>query len=145
MGDSGFVIFRLVNGNYKLLFEFKEQQHGFNFPFQLAMKLYYGDDPYLSICQDFPIEENDIVVLATDGLFDNVFVNEITDLINANKDSDAKLFGMSQKLAELAIARGKDNKFLSPFSIKAEQYNRRFRGGKLDDTAVIVAKIKKVN
>jgi serine/threonine protein phosphatase PrpC len=108
IGDSGFVIFRLVDGHYKLEFEFKEQQHGFNFPYQLAMEEYLGDDPYLSICQEFVLQENDIIVVASDGLFDNLFVTEIMNLVNMNKDSDEKLFTVPEILAQMAIMRGTD-------------------------------------
>lgn len=107
------------------------------------MKEYYGDDPYLAISQEFPIEENDIVVVGSDGLFDNVFVTEIMNLINLNKESDEKLFTVPQTLADMAIARGKDIKFESPFSIKAKEQMLTFKGGKLDDTTVVLAKIKK--
>ncbi len=84
IGDSGFIIFRLVDGQYKLHFEFNDQQHGFNFPYQLAMEEYHGDDPYLSICEDFTIHQDDIIVVASDGLFDNVFVTEILNMVNLN-------------------------------------------------------------
>lgn len=57
------------------MYQFKEQQHQFNFPFQLTRKGHGGDDPYQSICEDFITEENDIVVVGSDGLFDNVFVS----------------------------------------------------------------------
>jgi protein phosphatase PTC7 len=120
IGDSGFVIFRLVDGQYKLEFEFKDQQHGFNFPYQLAMEEYYGDDPYLSICQEFVLHENDIIVVGTDGLFDNVFVTEIMNLVNMNKENDEKLFTVPETLAQIAITRGDDTQFKSPFSINAK-------------------------
>ena len=32
------------------IFEYVEQQHSFNFPYQLALPEYGGDDPKLSIC-----------------------------------------------------------------------------------------------
>jgi hypothetical protein len=49
--------------------------------------------------------------VASDGLFDNVFVTEIINMINMNKDSDEKLFTLPQTLAEMAIARWKDRTF----------------------------------
>ena len=53
IGDSGFVIFRFKDDRYHLHFEFEQQQWDFNFPYQLALAEYFGDDPYGSICQDF--------------------------------------------------------------------------------------------
>ena len=43
----------------------------------------------------------------------------------------------------MAITRGKDRKFESPFSVKAKEQMLTFKGGKLDDTTVVLAKIKK--
>lgn len=43
----------MVIRNYEKLvsiYEYVEQQHGFNFPFQLAMDTVGGDDPSQSIC-----------------------------------------------------------------------------------------------
>jgi hypothetical protein len=58
-----------------IIFQFKEQQHGFNFPFQLSMKKFKGDDPYDSICIDIIVKKGDIVVVGSDGFFDNIFVD----------------------------------------------------------------------
>lgn len=46
-------------------------------------------------------------------------------------------------MAKLAIQRGKDTKFESPFSKRAKEHNILHRGGKLDDTTVIVSVVKK--
>ena len=50
-------------------------------------------------------------MVGSDGLFDNVFVSEIINLINMNKESEEKLFTVPQILADMAINRGKDIKF----------------------------------
>ena len=41
------------------------------------MKKYNGDDPYDSICLGIKIKHGDIIVAGSDGLFDNVFADEI--------------------------------------------------------------------
>jgi hypothetical protein len=41
------------------------------------MKKYNGDDPRHSICGSLDIKDGDIVVVGSDGLFDNIFVDEI--------------------------------------------------------------------
>ncbi len=56
-------------------------------------------------------------------------------------DDEEKLFGLSQKLAQLAIQRGQDKTFWSPFAQKAKQQMLKYSGGKLDDTTVIISKI----
>lgn len=73
--DSGFIVIRIINTKPILIYQFTEQQHAFNFPYQLAMKKFNGDDPKESICVSLDIREDDIVVVGSDGLFDNVFVD----------------------------------------------------------------------
>lgn len=53
----------------------------------MARKDHGGDDPYLSKCEDFLLHENDIIVMGSDGLFDNIFVTEILDIINKKFNS----------------------------------------------------------
>ena len=49
-----------------------EQQHSFNFPFQLGTGS--KDSPADAFSEETSVQEGDIVILGTDGLFDNVFV-----------------------------------------------------------------------
>lgn len=64
---------------YISIFQFVEQQHSFNFPFQLAMSQYGGDDPHHSICGNIRVQPGDIVVVGSDGLFDNVQFTKVLD------------------------------------------------------------------
>jgi hypothetical protein len=41
------------------------------------MQKYGGDNPDNSICSNFSIQEDDIIVVGSDGLFDNIFPLEI--------------------------------------------------------------------
>jgi hypothetical protein len=41
------------------------------------MKKYNGDDPRKAICVAIDIQEGDIAVVGSDGLFDNIFLDEI--------------------------------------------------------------------
>ena len=47
---------RLFNKKPLVIYQFTEQQHSFNYPFQLAMKKYNGDDPYDSICVSIKVK-----------------------------------------------------------------------------------------
>lgn len=53
------------------IFEYVEQQHSFNFPYQLALPKYGGDNPDLSICGTLELQEGDIIIAGSDGLYDN--------------------------------------------------------------------------
>jgi hypothetical protein len=39
------------------------------------MKKYNGDDPRKAICVAIDVQEGDIVVVGSDGLFDNIFLD----------------------------------------------------------------------
>ncbi len=53
------------------------------------MKKYNGDDPMNSVCVSIDIQENDIIVVGSDGLFDNIFVDEILATVEESINSDA--------------------------------------------------------
>ena len=77
LGDSGFMIIR----DGEMVFKTDEQQHGFNFPYQLGMvegrdgKYYtHGDDrPKDAELYSFQLNEGDIIIAGSDGLFDNLW------------------------------------------------------------------------
>ena len=68
--DSGFMVIRRFERLISI-FEYVEQQHSFNFPYQLALPENGGDDPKLSICGTLEMREGDIIVAGSDGLYDN--------------------------------------------------------------------------
>lgn len=75
LGDSGFVIIR----NNKIVFRSQEQYHYFNAPFQLALlpnmndeENLFCDKPQTADIHSFQLIEGDLIVLATDGLWDNL-------------------------------------------------------------------------
>lgn len=59
LGDSGFLVIR----DSKLLMKTKEQQHEFNFPFQLGTNS--GDRPETADIYKHDTKEGDIVILGT--------------------------------------------------------------------------------
>ena len=90
LGDSGYMILRGEKGlvglggadpNAKELminFESKEQQHSFNFPFQCGTN---GDDPNKAFTLAHKVEHGDIIVLGSDGLWDNLHRTTILDMV----------------------------------------------------------------
>ena len=81
--------------------------------------------------------QKDILLLATDGLFDNVPQEYIEGLLN-----DVTEENLQMKLIELirlGLTISLDDKFLSPFAIaaRAEGYKKEI-GGKLDDFTVLI-------
>lgn len=76
LGDSGFVIVRAG----QLLARTSEQQHYFNCPFQLGTDSM--DSVQMASALDLSLEHGDWLIVATDGLWDNVFPADILDVVN---------------------------------------------------------------
>jgi protein phosphatase PTC7 len=61
-----------------LIHQSKEQQKRFNFPYQIGIQ---GDPPHLALEFQHSIKHNDIVVVGSDGLFDNLEASAILGVI----------------------------------------------------------------
>jgi protein phosphatase PTC7 len=70
LGDSGYLLLRKSGLDLVSVFRSKEMQHSFNFPFQVGTG---GDDPQKAKEQVHSVRDKDILVVGTDGLFDNLF------------------------------------------------------------------------
>jgi len=138
LGDSGYLHIRAG----RVISKSKDQTHYFNCPYQLA-----ASTPGSRSITDTPkkgdiykikkILPQDILLLATDGLFDNVPQEYIEGLLN-----DVTEENLQMKLIELirlGLTISLDDKFLSPFAIaaRAEGYKKEI-GGKLDDFTVLI-------
>jgi serine/threonine protein phosphatase PrpC len=110
LGDSGFMHFAYKNHQYYIRNVSKEQQHEFNVPYQLSrlpsveylMKMesegrlreakqlrrlldngkICKDDPEVADQYTYEVNEGDIFILGTDGLFDNIFSYEAKNIVN---------------------------------------------------------------
>ena len=87
-GDSATAVFRrTANPNipnyfyYELVFFTPEQQAKFNTPYQFTSKRHFCNISD-NVDYDFDVEEGDIVVVGSDGVFDNVFLSFLTYLVN---------------------------------------------------------------
>jgi protein phosphatase PTC7 len=135
LGDSGFRIVR----NDKVVYGSKEQQHTFNLPFQLGPSS--GDIPNNSDSYKFSLRDGDIVVMGTDGLFDNLFDESIVSVLNQKSGAQE----MAQALSKEAYCISKSPTVTTPFSRAANEAGFNFHGGKEDDITVIVAEYKEIH
>ena len=146
VGDSGYSIHR--RGQDKLLEVFFASEPGqkrFNFPHQLGGK--YGDEVQdVAVEMTHALEPDDIIVVYSDGVSDNLFPKQFHSCLEKATDDDNSLQSLS--LAADCIARqayflGKDKTFDSPFAQGARQAGwGRYNGGKHDDITVVVAQIR---
>ena len=164
----------------ELVFMSPQQQHEFNFPYQIGSADSMSDTPQvvlaagegscfarvaartnrfaargthrpglsaecmlapLQVAQRFSVEvrQGDIVVAATDGLFDNVYPDEAASLVSASKERGENAQAVAVTLAQFARMRAADPTHLSPFAYGAQQLGYRYFGGKMDDITIVVA------
>jgi len=145
IGDSGFLVVR----QGEVVHRSHEQQHYFNTPFQLSLpptelqSEVLADRPESADQYEFSVEDGDVILLATDGLFDNVpdklLVQEMA-VVQHCKD-EVKLQQCANTIALMARRLSKDPKFLSPFSVNALAAGIETEGGKPDDITVLLATV----
>ncbi|KAF9111223.1 hypothetical protein BGX27_005225 [Mortierella sp. AM989] len=73
LGDCGVSVIR----RNEFIFRTEEQQHSFNYPFQLGTGS--TDSPKDAQVFTVKVESGDIVVMGTDGIFDNLFDEDILE------------------------------------------------------------------
>ncbi|KAH0560194.1 protein phosphatase PTC7 homolog [Cotesia glomerata] len=145
IGDSGFVIVR----KGKVVHRSSEQQHYFNTPFQLSLPppghsdLVLSDSPESADTSTFGVEDGDVILLATDGVFDNVPDQLlVTEMRKVEGERDpTKIQGVANTIAWMARSLAFDGNFLSPFAQSARKNGIEAIGGKPDDITVLLATI----
>ena len=135
VGDSGFMLFR----NNKFMYKSPIQQHGFNCPFNLGRNAENGPQSAEEI-KPVEVIPGDIIVLGTDGLLDNVWPEEIEQVLEENTVVEPEL--LAWIIAEqLALRNSEDVNRFSPYSIASYKAGKERIGGKVDDITVIVGHI----
>jgi len=145
IGDSGFLVVR----SGEVVHRSQEQQHYFNTPFQLSLpptelqSEVLADRPESADQYEFCVEDGDVILLATDGIFDNVpdrlLVEEMA-VVQHCKD-EIKIQQCANSIALIARKLSRDPKFLSPFSVNALAAGIEAEGGKPDDITVLLATV----
>lgn len=166
IGDSRVVVLRLDQGDYQIAFMLRKQQHSFNIPYQLTnlpskcqfeelrnsgfrRLVRYLDDPRHRIIKDAPtcgitgsleLHKQDLVLIGTDGLFDNLFRTTIEEVVNQAKASQPEDLAqcVANRLLKSAYERSIDPFVDTPFEKAAKKHGRLYTGGKPDDITVIV-------
>jgi len=87
-----------------------------------------------------PVTAGDVVIAGTDGLFDNLYNNEVTAVVVHAVRAGLEPQVTAQKIAALARQRAQDRNRQTPFST-AQDAGFRYYGGKLDDITVVVSYI----
>ncbi|ETM00488.1 hypothetical protein F442_02980 [Phytophthora nicotianae P10297] len=86
-----------------------------------------------------PVLEGDLIILATDGLFDNVDEDVLLEIVRAEPDLETMTRKLVQKAYDLSLDRSKD----SPFARLAKENDLMWGGGIPDDITIITARVTK--
>ncbi|KAI8337935.1 phosphatase 2C-like domain-containing protein [Chlamydoabsidia padenii] len=156
LGDSAFLLIR----DKKVVYESPSQQHYFNCPYQLTVvpdtypdrDLFVTDMPKDGDQKSFFLKDGDIILLATDGYFDNVYSHETLALVNktmgtiTRNDNDETVAATVRELAKVLTDTAKflsmDNKRLSPWAKDAQAHGSHFIGGKSDDITLVATLVR---
>ncbi|KAK2725758.1 protein phosphatase PTC7 homolog [Artemia franciscana] len=145
IGDSGFLV---VRGG-EVVHRSEEQQHYFNTPYQLSLPPpgqrghVLSDSPESADQSQFPVQDGDVILMATDGVFDNVpdtvLLGELTKISGVRDPSS--LQQTANAIALIARTLAFDSRFVSPFAKNARQAGIHAIGGKPDDITVLLATV----
>lgn len=137
-----------------------QQLHYFNCPFQLG---YAGPQLRKDVTTDLklaptpmnerplfetpengvrlrvPVLEGDLIVLATDGLFDNVDEEVLLEIVSKEPEVEKMTKKLVEKAYELSLDQSRD----SPFARLAKENDLMWGGGMPDDITVIAARVRK--
>jgi hypothetical protein len=153
VGDCGVRIVRRGS----IVFETSPQQHDFNLPYQLSHPRMFPQTDTADNADVYEptVQKGDVIVMASDGLLDNVWDTELCRIIGSFQDQlpggefgVEQLQGLADTLAAVGHEHAGDSGFRSPWSVAAGRQGgllgRLFasRGGKMDDITVLVASVQ---
>uniref|UniRef100_A0A183IXM2 Protein phosphatase n=1 Tax=Soboliphyme baturini TaxID=241478 RepID=A0A183IXM2_9BILA len=125
IGDSGFVVVR----NGTIVHRSSEQQHYFNAPFQLTLlpnqqqDVFFTDSPDSAETTSFQVQVGDLILVATDGLFDNISSQAIEEQLATLTTFDSREVQMAcNSIAFQARRLSFDPNHMSPFAKKAQMH-----------------------
>ena len=79
------------------------------------------------------------MVVATDGMLDNVFESEVAAAVTLLRSQGETSAEVAKKLSELAHSNALKTQGDTPFGLGAREVGKTWSGGKMDDITVLVA------
>ncbi|KAL1336261.1 hypothetical protein HN51_030653 [Arachis hypogaea] len=136
VGNTGFMVIR----DGCIFKKSTPMFHEFSFPLQIVT----GEDPS-EIIEEYKIDVNDgdVIITASNGLFDNLYDQEIASVVSKSLQANLKPQEIAELLAMRAQEVGRSSFARSPFGDAAQAAGYvGYTGGKLDDVTVIVSSVK---
>lgn len=116
------------------------QQHSFNYPYQLGPLS--SDLPSSAIEIELKMMAGDVIVAGTDGLFDNMHLEEISAEVSQGISRGSDPQDLAWTIAENALYNSFDRFAVTPFARASRENGGSHSGGKRDDITVLVAFIQ---
>ncbi|KAL0383490.1 UNVERIFIED_CONTAM: putative protein phosphatase 2C 55 [Sesamum calycinum] len=133
LGDSGFLVIR----GGKTVYKSPAQLHGFNYPYQMGSTSVSLPDEAEEMVM--AVERGDIVIAGTDGLFDNLFPEDIEETVKLYLKKESLPEVVAFALARAARKKSMEKTTASPFAVAAYEAGVEHFGGKYDDITVVAA------
>mmetsp|Transcript_52518 Transcript_52518/g.151354 ORF Transcript_52518/g.151354 Transcript_52518/m.151354 type:complete len:340 (+) Transcript_52518:2-1021(+) len=143
LGDSSALLIRSADLAVDL--ESEAQWHEFNLPYQLegpenGFVNPHADQPDMADEYSAKVREGDLVILATDGVLDNLFRDEVLDLVREAPSADVG--DIADTLVRRSWERSRSLQD-TPFGIAARRAGHKHVGGKEDDITVVVGRVER--
>ena len=126
VGDSGYALYRMQDEGYELIYKSQDQKRSLYFPYHVIDKINLkigseGDDPECAIIDMHWVDPLDLVIMGSDGLFNNVNSIVMKTILDehyfSNKDFD--LNKLAKKIAYYAYRLSMDKSEKTPFAFAA--------------------------
>ena len=147
IGDSCFMVFsKDKSGNWKSIFKSETECYKYNFPYEFSVPPSGEIEEYLIKITELELQllKGDIVLIMSDGVSDNIFEEEIADVITETLSNPTENLAeaLAENIAFEALKLSKldwDTGRISPFSIESKKYKIKIIGGKIDDITIIAS------
>ncbi|XP_016544397.1 probable protein phosphatase 2C 55 [Capsicum annuum] len=127
VNDSRFFLFR----KGKIIYKSPIQQWSLGCPYQLGK---CNDNPNVAHEMELNIKKDDILIVGTDGMLDNMNESDIEEIVQRAIDHKLKADGLARKIGNVALFNSLDRFADTPFARASKR-----KGGKVGDITVIVA------
>ncbi len=146
LGDCCLIVIRFYDGVPEIYLRTHVQQHDFNTPYQICNgteeenEKVIKDSPEVAEEYEIHLEDGDIIIAGSDGLWDNLYPDEILECVKRNRNNMKKL---ASSISELAFHKSISH-MTTPFEEMVTNYYGagQWKGGKPDDIAVIAVVIR---
>ena len=135
----------VILGSGGVKFKTPQQEHSFGYPFQVGHQE-HSDRPEDALQSVVALKAGDVVVVGTDGLFDNLSEEDAVQIAGeVRKQLEGKCAGevarrLANELGRRAFQNSMDKWIETPYSKAAtDAFDMVYSGGKKDDITIIVS------